>query len=160
MELMLVLVAFILLIGLIGCIIPIIPGPPISFLGFLLLNFFTSYNFSKNTIWILAFIVIIITFLDYWIQVYGVKRFGGGQKAINGTIIGLLIGIFFFPPFGVIIGPFTGALAGAIMEEKNDARRVVVIALGALVGFLSGTLLKLSYSIYIIFMFIRELWIL
>ena len=157
---MLVLVAFILFIGLIGCIIPIIPGPPISFLGLLLLNFYTSYNFSENTIWILAFIVIIITFLDYWIQVYGVKRFGGGKKAINGTIIGLIIGIFFFPPLGVIIGPLIGALAGAIIEEKNDARRVVIIAFGALAGFVSGTLLKLSFSIYIIFIFFKKLWIL
>jgi len=160
MDLILVLVAFILFIGLIGCIIPIIPGPPISFLGLLLLNFTTNYNFSENTIWILAFIVIIITFLDYWIQVYGVKRFGGSKKAINGTIIGLIIGIFFFPPFGVIIGPFIGALVGAIIEEKKDTRRAVIIALGALAGFVSGTLLKLSYSIYIIFMFIRKLWIL
>ena len=146
-----------MLIGLIGCIIPALPGPPISFSGLLLFHFFTSYNLEEDTLWLLAAVVVAITFLDYWLQVYGVKKFGGGKKAINGTIIGLVLGLFFLP-FGVIIGPFVGAFLGAKMEAKEDTNRAIKIALGALAGFLGGTVLKFTVSIYISILFINQLF--
>jgi len=151
-----VIVILVLLIGLIGCIIPVLPGPPISFSGLLLFHFFTSYNLEEDTLWLLAAVVVAITFLDYWLQVYGVKKFGGGKKAINGTIIGLVLGLFFLP-FGVIIGPFVGAFLGAKMEAKEDTNRAIKIALGALVGFLGGTLLKFAVSIYITFLVLKAI---
>ena len=152
-----VIVILVLLIGLIGCIIPALPGPPISFSGLLLFHFFTSYNLEEDTLWLLAAVVVAITFLDYWLQVYGVKKFGGGRKAINGTIIGLVLGLFFLP-FGVIIGPFVGAFLGAKMEAKEDTNRAIKIALGALAGFLGGTVLKFAVSIYISILFINQLF--
>ena len=156
MDLIIVLVIILLLIGLIGCIIPALPGPPISFLGLLLLHFFTSYTIDVETLWLLTAIVSLITFLDYWLQIYGVKKFGGGKKAINGTIFGLVLGLLLFPPFGVIIGPFIGAFLGAKMEVKEDTNRAIKIAMGALAGFLGGTVLKFSVSIYIIILFIKQ----
>ena len=152
-----IIVILLLLIGLIGCIIPALPGPPISFSGLLLFHFFTSYNLEEDTLWLLAAVVVAITFLDYWLQVYGVKKFGGGKKAINGTIIGLVVGLFFLP-FGVIIGPFVGAFLGAKMEAKQDTNRAIKIALGALAGFLGGTVLKFAVSIYISILFINQLF--
>jgi hypothetical protein len=146
-----------LLIGLIGCIIPALPGPPISFSGLLVFHFFTSYNLEEDTLWLLAAVVVAITFLDYWLQVYGVKKFGGGRKAINGTILGLLLGLLIFPPFGVIIGPFLGAFLGAKMEAKKDTKRAIKIAMGALAGFLGGTVLKFIVSIYITILFTNQL---
>ena len=156
MHLIIVLVIILLLIGLIGCIIPALPGPPISFLGLLLLHFFTSYTIDVETLWLLAAIVSLITFLDYWLQIYGVKKFGGGKKAINGTILGFVLGLLLFPPFGVIIGPFIGAFLGAKMEVKEDTNRAIKIAMGALAGFLGGTFLKFSVSIYITILFIKQ----
>jgi|TARA_B110000116_G_scaffold219197_1_gene196960 hypothetical protein len=156
MNLIIVLVIIILLIGLIGCIIPPLPGPPISFLGILLLHFCTSYTIDLETLWLLAAIVSLITFLDYWLQIYGVKKFGGGKKSINGTILGLVLGLLLFPPFGVIIGPFIGAFLGAKMEAKEDTNRAIRIAMGALAGFLGGTVLKFSVSIYITVLFIKQ----
>lgn len=152
-----IIVILLLLIGLIGCIIPALPGPPISFSGLLVFHFFTSYNLEEDTLWLLAAVVVAITFLDYWLQVYGVKKFGGGRKAINGTIIGLVLGLFFLP-FGVIIGPFVGAFLGAKMETKEDTNRAIKIALGALAGFLGGTVLKFAVSIYISILFINQLF--
>ena len=156
MNLIIVLVIILLLIGLIGCIIPVLPGPPISFLGLLLLHLFTSYTIDIETLWLLAAIVSLITFLDYWLQVYGVKKFGGGAKAINGTILGLVLGLILFPPFGVIIGPFIGAFLGAKIEAKEDTTRAIKIAMGALAGFLGCTVLKFSVSIYITILFIKQ----
>ncbi|MBT5858506.1 MAG: DUF456 domain-containing protein [Flavobacteriales bacterium] len=154
-------VAFILLLGIIGCFVPIMPGPPISYGALLLFHFSTSYSIKENILWLMAFIVIAVTVFDLWVQIYGVKKFGGTKKAVNGSIIGLIIGIFFLPPFGIIIGPFLGAFIGARMEEDSDVNKSIKIALGALAGFMVGTMLKLSvslYIIYIIFQTISPLW--
>jgi uncharacterized protein YqgC (DUF456 family) len=157
--LILIFVILLLIIGLAGCIIPALPGPPISFLGLLLFHFFTLHHMNTNTLWLLAVVVSVITFLDYWLQVYGVKKFGGGKKAINGTILGLILGLFIFPPFGVIIGPFIGAFIGAKTEAKEDSSRAIKIALGALAGFLGGTILKFAVSIYITILFINQFFL-
>jgi len=143
------LVAFILILGIIGCFVPIIPGPPISYGALLVFHFFSSYNIDENTLWIWALIVIAVTVFDLWIQIYGVKKFGGTKKAVNGSIIGLIIGIFLFPPFGIIIGPFLGAFIGAKMDNP-DVNKALKIALGAFAGFILGTLVKLSVSLYFI----------
>ncbi|MGY8987621.1 MAG: DUF456 domain-containing protein [Flavobacteriales bacterium] len=154
-------VAFILLLGIIGCFVPIVPGPPISYGALLVFHFFSSYSIDENTLWLMAFVVISVTVFDLWVQIYGVKKFGGTKKAVNGSIIGLIFGIFFLPPFGIIIGPFLGAFIGARMEENSDVNKALKIALGALTGFVVGTILKLSvslYIIYIIFQTIHSLW--
>ncbi len=143
------LVAFILLLVIIGCFVPIIQGPPISYGALLVFHFFSSYNIDENTLWIWALIVIAVTVFDLWIQIYGVKKFGGTKKAVNGSIIGLIIGIFLFPPFGIIIGPFFGAFIGAKMDNP-DVNKALKIALGAFAGFILGTLVKLSVSLYFI----------
>jgi uncharacterized protein len=154
-------VTFILLLGIIGCFVPIVPGPPISYGALLVFHFFSSYSIDENTLWLMAFVVIAVTIFDLWVQIYGVKKFGGTKKAVNGSIIGLIIGIFFLPPFGIIIGPFLGAFIGARMEEDSDVNKALKIALGTLAGFLVGTMLKLSvslYIIYIVFQTIPSLW--
>ncbi|MBC8266872.1 MAG: DUF456 domain-containing protein [Flavobacteriales bacterium] len=158
MEFLIIFIVIILLlIGLIGCIIPALPGPPISFLGLLVFHFFTNYHFEEDMLWLLGAVVVAITFLDYWLQVYGVKKFGGGRKAINGTILGLVLGLLLFPPFGIIIGPFIGAFLGAKIEAKEDTNRAIKIAMGALAGFLGGTVLKFAVSIYITILFVNQL---
>ena len=154
-------VAFILLLGIIGCFVPVMPGPPISYGALLVFHFFSSYNIDENTLWLWALIVIAVTVFDLWVQIYGVKKFGGTKKAVNGSIIGLIIGIFLFPPFGIIIGPFLGAFIGAKMDDP-DVNTALKIALGALTGFIIGTLVKLSVSLYfipkIIYELIPSLW--
>ena len=142
-------VAFILLLGIIGCFFPVMPGPPISYVALLVFHFFSSYNIDKNTLWLWALIIIAVTVFDLWVQIYGVKKFGGTKKAVNGSIIGLIIGIFLFPPFGIIIGPFLGAFIGAKMDNP-DVNKALKIALGAFAGFILGTLVKLSVSLYFI----------
>jgi hypothetical protein len=147
--LILIIVALLLIVGVIGSIIPILPGPPISYSAILLLHFFTPYQFETGLLITLAIIVIVITFLDYWLQFYGVKKFGGGKKATNGTLIGFLVGIFFFPPIGIFLGPFVGAYVGAKIEGYNE--NAIRIAFGSILGFLGGTVLKLLVNGFIIY---------
>ena len=150
MEILILIgIGILLLLGIIGCFVPIIPGPPISYGGLLVFHFFSSYSIEENILWLMAFVVIAVTIFDIWVQIYGVKKFGGTKKAVNGSIIGLIIGIFFFPTFGIIIGPFLGAFIGARMEENSDGNKAIKIALGSLAGFFAVTILKLSVSVYI-----------
>ena len=158
MEILIIILGFLLLLmGLVGSIVPAVPGPPLSYIAILILSLFTSYQFADDFLVMWAGIVIAVTALDYWLQVYGVKKFGGRQKAINGTLIGLIVGILAPIPFGFIIGPFFGAFIGAYLEEKDDLTKSFFIALGALAGFLSGTVLKLAVSIFLAYEFIMVL---
>ena len=136
-----------LLLGLIGSIIPPLPGPTLSYLGLLLSHFFIS-KMDVDFIFWLAVLVFFVTVLDYYLQIYGVKKAGGGKYAIRGSLVGMLSGIFFFPPFGILVGAFFGAYIGAKIEANSNE---VKIAFGALWGFIAGTILKLCTSFYIIY---------
>lgn len=151
MEYFVILLVIIFLgLGVVGSVIPAIPGPPLSYVGLLLSHFFINELDADFVLWI-GVAVVVITVLDYWLQVYGVKKAGGGKFAIRGSVVGMILGIFLFPPFGILIGAFVGAYIGAKMEEsKNEVK----IAFGALWGFIAGTVLKLCTSLYIIYILI------
>ena len=140
-------IGILLLLGLIGSIIPALPGPPLSYLGLLLSHFFIS-KMDVNFIFWLAVLVVFVSVLDYFLQIYGVKKAGGGKYAIRGSLVGMLLGIFLFPPFGILVGAFVGAYIGAKIEANSNE---VKIAFGALWGFIAGTILKLVTNCYIIY---------
>ena len=148
MELfIIILISLLLLLGIIGSIVPGLPGPPLSFTGLLLYHFLINPISIECIIWI-GILVTIVTFLDYWLQIYGVKKAGGDKYAIRGSIIGILLGIFLFPPFGILVGAFIGAFIGAKMETDGNE---IKIAFGAVLGFIAGTILKVCTSVYIIY---------
>ena len=160
MEIVILLIVSILLIlALIGCFLPVIPGPPISYIALLLSHFYLSPVADENFLWIMAAVVIFVTIFDLWVQVYGVKKFGGSKKAINGSIIGLIIGVIFLPGIGIVLGPFIGAFIGAHIQEK-DINKALKVALGALAGFMLGTFLKVSLCLYISYLIYRSVLIL
>lgn len=140
-----------MLIGLVGCFVPVIPGPPISYVSLLIIHFFSSYSIPTDFLFNWAIVIIAITILDVWLQIYGVKRFGGKKMAIRGTTIGLILGLF-IPPFGFVLGPFIGAFFGAYLESSDkDFLQVTKIAFGSFIGLLSGTLLKLVVCSFMVF---------
>ena len=157
MDYFLLAIAIILIIvGLLGCILPIIPGPPISFLGILVLHFtkFGESEYSTNFLLILAFVAILVTVMDYIVPIWGTKKFGGSKAGMWGATIGMIIGMIFLGPLGLVLGPLVGAIIGeSIKGAKNkDAFRA---GLGAFFGFLMGVGLKLAASIYITWHFIK-----
>jgi len=140
-------VGCLLLLGVIGSIIPILPGPLLSYIALLLYHSSINRIEGDFLIW-MGIAVIVISILDYFLQIYGVKQAGGGKYAIRGSVVGILLGVFLFPPFGILIGAFIGAFIGAKIEMENNA---VKIAFGALWGFIIGTILKLCFSIYVVY---------
>ena len=145
-----------LFLGLLGAFLPIIPGPFFSFFAILLLHFFTSYSFNLDDLVTFGLLAIVITFLDYWLQVYSVRYFGGGKSSTIGVVLGIVCGIFFIPPIGVVVGPFIGAYIGALIESDFDLRNSFKVVAGALVGFLGGTIIKFCYSLFALWYFISN----
>ncbi len=147
---------FLMILGIIGCLVPVLPGPPLSFLGLISLQVTRFGDFSKTTLVTLAAIAIVVTILDYIVPVWGTKKFGGSKYGIRGATVGLIIGIF-LGPVGIVLGTLIGAFVGE-MIFKDDVNYAIKAGFGSLIGFLTGIGLKLAASLIMAFYFVRE-WI-
>ena len=145
-----------MILGIIGCFLPVIPGPPTSFIGLLLLHFSKYAEFSFDFLLVMGAIAVIVTIMDYIVPIWGTKKFGGSKAGMWGAAIGLVLGLIFFPPLGIIVGPFAGAVIGEALTGK-DAASSFKAGLGSLLGLMIGIGLKLAASIVMTYYFIKEL---
>ena len=160
MDIFLTFLGFLfIIIGLIGSFLPVLPGPPMSWVGLLFL-YLTKAVPNDNWFLAITLVVALIVFtLDYVIPALGTKKFGGSKTGMIGTTVGLLISIFFpiFGIFGIIIWPFVGALAGELIN-KADSKTAVKAAFGSFLGFLTGTFLKFIVAVVYFGFFIMTFW--
>ncbi|CAI8406350.1 MAG: Uncharacterised protein [Formosa sp. Hel3_A1_48] len=158
MELFLIVIALILmLLGILGSFLPVLPGPITSWFGFLLLYFSPLVEVSKTFLSITLVIAILIWILDYFIPAMGTKKFGGSRSGMIGTTVGLLVGLFSPIPGGIIIGPFLGALFGEMLN-KADSKTALKAAFGSFLGFLTSTFIKFVVAIIYFGFFVSILW--
>ncbi|MHC5200851.1 DUF456 domain-containing protein [Myroides sp. LJL119] len=143
---LLLLSIFLLLLGIIGSILPALPGLPLSWFGIVSLYFVKDMQISPTILWITLIITIAITILDYVIPAQGTKHFGGSKYGIWGTNIGLVLGLF-IPPIGFILGPFIGAFIGEIIYDSSKPNRALKAAIGSFLGFLASTFIKVVASL-------------
>ncbi|HPE58221.1 MAG TPA: DUF456 domain-containing protein [Bacteroidales bacterium] len=141
-----------IIVGIIGCVLPILPGQILSWGSLLMLQLTSKPPFTINFIVMWAFITAAVTLLDYYVPIWGTKKLGGSKKGIWGATFGLIIGIFFFPPFGLIVGPFVGAFAGELIAGK-DTNTAFKSGLGSFIGFVAGTVMKLGISVVMAYYF-------
>lgn len=127
-----------------GCIIPALPGPPLSFAAILLLAIATGFNppLTGQLVFIMLGISIAVTAMDYLIPILGAKKYGASKRGIWGSILGMIIGVLFFPPLGMIVGAFLGAVIAEMISGKATALAMKA-GWGVFVGTLIGTILKL-----------------
>ena len=144
-----------ILFGLIGSIIPVIPGPSLSYVAILILHFTGTATFTTRFLAIWLVIVVAVIAVDYVVPAYGTKKLGGSKRGIWGSVIGLIIGIIFFPPLGIIIGPLLGAFLGELSGGK-DSNKAFLSAVGSFLGFLFGTILKLIISGFLAYFYISS----
>ena len=143
--------------GLIGCILPIIPGLPLSYVALLLLSFAKDWEpFSATFLIIMGAITGLMLFLDYVVPVVGAKKYGASKYGVWGSFIGMIIGIFVFPPFGLIIGGFIGAVVGELLAGK-EGDNAVRAGIGVFLGNLFNIGLKLGISGVMLFFYIKEM---
>jgi hypothetical protein len=152
---LLILGIIFMIIGIIGCLVPVLPGPPLSFLGLIFLHLSRFGQFTTPMLIVLGAITVIVTVIDYIVPVWGTRRFGGSKYGTRGATVGLIIG-FFLGPLGIILGPLIGAFVGE-MIFKDDLDYAFKAGIGSLIGFLTGIGLKLAASFVMTFYFVREL---
>ncbi len=159
MDYVLIALGIILMIaGLVGCVLPILPGPPLSFLGLLMLHFTSRHEFSGSFLVLWGLVTAFVYGLDYVIPAWGAKKFGGSKRGIYGSIIGMFIGFILFPPVGIILGPFFGAIIGEFSASK-DSVAAFKSGIGTFIGFFAGTIFKIIASGTMMFYFGRELFL-
>ncbi|MBR3029988.1 MAG: DUF456 domain-containing protein [Bacteroidales bacterium] len=136
------------LVGIVGSIIPALPGPPLSWIGLLLVYFSGQRGVADPMtlrflmIWLV--VTVLVTIFDYFVPAWFTKVTGGHRAASIGAMIGLFIGMF--SPFGIIVGSLAGAFLGEFLFEKRGVWDSFKASLGAFLGFMSGTGAKLITS--------------
>lgn len=152
--LLLILGALAVLTGIVGSVLPLLPGPPIAWAGLLLLHFSGYAQFSTRMLVITAAITLIIAVLDYFLPILATKKYGGTKAGERGATVGTIAGIFFGPP-GLILGPFVGAFLGEMIVAPKEINRALKVALGSFIGFLLSTGIKLIWCLLIAWWFIK-----
>lgn len=154
---LLVLGLIFILLGIIGSFLPVLPGPPISWIGLLLLYLTKAVPDDWWFLGITAAVALFIFVMDYVIPAIGTKKFGGTKAGMIGTTIGLIIGILAPIPGGIIIGPFLGAFIGEL-SNKADNKTALKAAFGSFLGFLTGAFMKFVTTIIFLGLFISKAW--
>lgn len=147
-TLLLVLAIISLLAGLAGAVLPI-PGPPLSFLGLLMLQWSRYVVMNDSVVWSLGIVTAVVAVLDYYIPVYGTKKFGGTRYGSIGTVAGMLIGLFVLPGIGLLLGAFLGAFAGELIG-RAPWQTAMKAAVGSFLGFVTGIVMKVVLCLVMI----------
>lgn len=142
MDIALLIVAGIcMLVGIIGCIVPGLPGVPVAYVGLWIAQAAQRVDFSWHILLIWGIVTIVVSVLDYVVPAWGTKRFGGTKFGVWGSTIGVFAGLF-FGAVGVIVGPLLGAVLGELIGGK-EVREALRAGWGSFLGLLCGTILKL-----------------
>ncbi|MDH7448002.1 DUF456 domain-containing protein [Aquimarina sp. 2201CG14-23] len=159
MDIALVIIGFILcLVGIVGSFLPVLPGPMTSWIGLLILHFTKVIPQNWTFLGVTLGIAVFVWILDYIVPAWGTKRFGGTKYGMIGSSVGLILGLLFLGPFGIIIGPFAGAFIGELIKDSNDASKALKAAFGSFLGFLAGTFVKFIVSIAFVILYVNKVW--
>ena len=145
-----VLAGLCLLLGFAGCFLPVLPGPPMAYVGLLLLQVTERFQFTVGQLVTWGILVVVAQVLDYVTPILGTKYSGGSRWGNWGCVIGTVAGIFLFAPWGILLGPFIGALIGELLGGKafGEAMKAGV---GAFIGFLVSVVLKVGLCGYFVY---------
>ena len=140
-----------LLIGFIGCVVPVLPGPIIGYCGLLVL-IPTERCPSTLILVTMGLVVAAVTIAEYVVPAIGAKKFNCSRWGTFGCFVGTIIGLFFVP-IGILVGPFLGAFLGELIAMKPFGAALKG-GLGAFLGFLSGVFLKILACIAMAFVYL------
>lgn len=156
MDTFLIIIGFVCIImGIAGTLLPVLPGIPLSYLGILLLHFSEKIQFTSEFLIFWAIMVIIVSLLDFYIPIWGTKKFGGSKRGIWGCALGMVLGIF-LGPWGIILGPFAGAVIGELSSGKQS-KAALKAGFGSFLGFILGTASKLIVGGFLLFYAVKEI---
>jgi len=159
MDIFLLLLGFLLvLLGVVGAFLPVLPGPLTSWFGLLTLHLTSVIPLNWTFLGTTLAIAILIWILDYIIPAMGTKKFGGSKYGVYGTTIGLIIGLFVPIPLGILIGAFLGAFIGELIYDSKDTSRAIKASLGSFIGLLASAFIKFFVAFIYCMLFIMKIW--
>ncbi|MFZ5518500.1 MAG: DUF456 domain-containing protein [Candidatus Zhuqueibacterota bacterium] len=133
-----------IVLGLIGCLVPALPGPPLSYAALLILALVQKFQppLTGALMLVMLGVMIVMAVLDYFIPALGAKMYGSSKWGVWGAMLGMLFGAISFPPLGLLVGAFVGAIVAELAAGKpgKDALRA---GWGVFLGTMAGSLLKL-----------------
>ncbi len=142
-------------VGLLGAVLPALPGPPVAYAGALLLLLCPGAEVSTTFLVASGIIMLAITAVDYLLPVWFTKMSGGSKESVRGALAGMVLGLFFLP-WGLVLGPFLGAFAGEYIA-CNRAGKAFKVASASFIAFLVTTMLKIIYGVVILFYIVKAL---
>ncbi|HBQ86419.1 MAG TPA: DUF456 domain-containing protein, partial [Syntrophomonas sp.] len=152
-----IVVILLLLAGMAGTVVPFIPGIPLMFIGIAAYGWYDNFQtIDAQYLIVLACLTLLSVFMDYLSPMLGAKYFGSTKQGTWGALLGTVIGLFLFPPIGIIAGPFVGAIIGESMAGK-DSRAALKVALGTVAGLFTGMLFNVILAIGMVLSFIIKL---
>ena len=138
-----IIISILFIVAFVGLIYPIIPSVLFLLAGFLLYGVFFSFEPFGWLFWIIQGLFVVLLFAaDYVANLVGIKKYGGSKAGIWGSTIGILAGPFVIPIFGIIIGPFIGAIAAELLVHKRSLAESVKVGFGSVIGFISSVITK------------------
>lgn len=156
MDVFLIVISFLLIIvGLLGCILPVLPGAPLAYAGLLLAHLTDNVEFSVVQLACWLLLVVILQVLDYFTPMLGSKYTGGSEYGNRGSIAGTILGLFFMP-WGIIVGPFAGAVIGELLGGR-ELPKALKAGLGTFFGVVLGVVLKVFLCLYFLYKLIVAL---
>ena len=145
------------ILGILGIVLPLLPGAALIWAGMLLYGMLTGFSGLNFAFYLLQGLAVVLTWgIDYLATALGTRYSGGSKTAVWGAVLGLVLGLIFLGPAGIIFGPFLGALAGELLRG-TPTDKALRSSLGALIGVAGGLVLKLIIAAAMIFWFFQTI---
>lgn len=152
-----VIVGLLFVAGLVGSVVPWMPGPPFILVGAVLWAFATDFvTLGWSRLAILAALTAVSVVLEFVTAAVGARRYGASRWGMGGAIVGAIVGVF-FGPVGLILGCVAGAVVAELLHG-SELTASVRSGLGALLGLVAGLLADLVVSVTMIGLFLYWIW--
>ncbi len=137
--------------GIIGAVLPVVPGPALSYFGMLCAYWTDTSTLTSGKMWLWGVLTAVVTALDYILPAYFSKMFGGSRAGIIGATVGVFAGMILLGPLGIVLGPFVGAVAGELLHDRENADKALKVGFGSLVSFFVGSGMKIAVSAFMMY---------
>ncbi len=152
---LIILAALFIIAGIVGSVVPALPGPPLGYIGLLLMQFTQAIHFSAWFLMGWGIAVVVVLLIDNFLPMWTTKRFGGSKWGVTGSVIGMIAGLF-IPPVGIILGTLIGAVVGELIYSRKF-HIAIKAGFGAFVGFMLTIGIKLAMSFVFLYYYVVEI---